>query len=141
MIRLYDILKKIKEENKFNHIIIESAQSESGKCWCLKNNFTKDYAYPGNYLDPMSKMFSAIKFEEANGNVILTLQEFNLTENGKNIDEALFKLAVAIKEYAEDFIKDPALRDTKMKHQAVNLFRVHFYEEKEIMNRIGINVY
>ena len=50
--------------------------------------------------------FTAKKFVEDNGSVTLSLNEIDLVENGTTENEAKYKLAKSILEYAEDYYND-----------------------------------
>jgi len=50
--------------------------------------------------------FSANVFKEDNGSVTMSLNEIDLVENGDDEQDALYKLATSILEYAEDYYSD-----------------------------------
>ncbi|MEG1564658.1 MAG: hypothetical protein RR365_13170 [Bacteroides sp.] len=50
--------------------------------------------------------FTAEQFVEDDGTVTLSLNEFDIVENGATIDEARQKLSQSILDYSEDFYKD-----------------------------------
>lgn len=49
MTRLFEILKKIKNEYGLNRIIIESARTEAMQCWCNKNGLKPVFRRSLNY--------------------------------------------------------------------------------------------
>lgn len=50
--------------------------------------------------------FSAVRMEEEDGSVTLSLNEIDLVENGRDERDARSKLASSILEYAEDYYSD-----------------------------------
>lgn len=59
-------------------------------------------------LDTMTRIldvykFHADQFTEADGSVTVSLIEFDIIENGKDVQEARLRLARSMKEYAEEF--------------------------------------
>ena len=50
--------------------------------------------------------FTADEFSEADGSVTLSLNEMDITANGKNKDEALANLASDMQEYAEEYYQE-----------------------------------
>lgn len=50
--------------------------------------------------------YTAVRMDEEDGSVTLALNEIDLVENGRDENEARYKLAAAILEYANDFYDD-----------------------------------
>ena len=70
----------------------------------------RDYMFlaDASLLDELLSAYSfhAELFTEDNGSVTISLDEFDLVENGSNEQEAVQILAASILEYAEDFYSD-----------------------------------
>ena len=71
---------------------------------------TRDYVFLSD-LHFMEELlagysYSAVRMDEEDGSVTLSLNELDLVENGKDENDARSKLAAAILEYAEDYYSD-----------------------------------